>query len=100
MRFRSLAAIGLLAMCSAPALADDCERAEELKFMIEGKTLAELLSKVGRADHVDYSTIKIGPRWVSEEAHIYFPLCDNQTIFTIRVRGGRIVEQERQIERR
>ena len=100
MLFRSLAAIGLLALGLTPALADDCERAEELKFMIEGKTLAELLSKVGRADHVDYSTIKIGPRWVSEEAHIYFPLCDNQTIFTIHVRGGRIVEQERQIERR
>lgn len=99
MRYRMLAASGLLALCSASALADDCERAEELKFMIKGKTLAELLAKVGPGDYIDYGSVRRGPRWVSEESHIYLPLCDNQTIFTIRVQGGRIVDQERQLQR-
>lgn len=100
MRTRCWAAILMLGM--SPALlfaADECERAEELKFMTKGKTLAELLAKVGPGDYVDYGTVRMGARRLSEESHIYFPLCENQTIFTIRVQGGRIVEQERQIQR-
>lgn len=102
MGVRKSAWIPILLLAGYPpqlSAADDCERAEEIKFMIKGKTLAELLARVGPGDYVDYGTVRIGPRWVSEESHIYLPLCDNQTIFTIRVQGGRIVEQERQIQR-
>jgi hypothetical protein len=82
-----------------PAFADDCSRADELRFMDSGKTLAELMSKVGRANHVDYNTIKANGHWVTDEAYTYFPMCNNQTIYTIHVQRGVIVGQDRQIQR-
>ena len=46
----------LFAMNPVQLLAtDQCARSEELKFMIEGKTLAELLAKVGPGDRVKWA---------------------------------------------
>ena len=99
-RFSCFFVLNVLALAPVLASADDCKRANELRFIRSGTSLGVLLSRAGKADVIDTSTtVRLGNAWVNEETHIYNPLCGNQTIYTIRVRDGVVTRVDKTIQR-
>lgn len=80
---------------SATAWAGDCEKAEKLKFINEGKSLAELISQAGKPDLSDYYC----DRQACFDLYSYFPVCSNQTIYNFSVRHGQVVSVDKKIQR-
>jgi len=72
--------------------------AEERKFIREGMTEGEVLMKIGRPD--SESTDSGGGAKISQKRWIYLPAqADPQTMTTIVIRDGRVVEVSRQVAR-
>ena len=89
----ALAAVAMLAM-STGVLAG----AEERRFIREGMTEGEVLMKIGRPD--SESTDSGGGAKVSQKRWIYLPAqADPQTMTTIVIRDGKVVEVSRQVSR-
>lgn len=70
----------------------------ERKFIREGMTEADVLVKIGKPD--SESVDSGGGAKVVEKRWIYLPASgDEQTLTTITLRGGKVVEVTRQISR-
>lgn len=91
---RVIAAV-LLCALSIPALGAD---ASERKFISKGMTEGEVLLKIGKPDNE--SEISGGAAKVTEKVWTYFPHDDDkQTVTTITIKNGRVIDVERTISR-
>jgi hypothetical protein len=84
---------------STSASADECEKAEALKWIREGKTVSELRADVGREDFFDSFVTKNNGKYVRNDTYSYYPACSNQTIYIFNAQEGQIVSVERKIKR-
>ncbi len=83
-----------LAVAGSCALAADADR----KFIREGMSEGEVLMKIGRPD--SESVDSGGGSKITVKRWIYFPSPgDPQTLTTLTVRDGRVVEVSRQVSR-
>lgn len=90
---RSIAAIAMLAAATAVVAG-----ADERRFIREGMSEGEVLMKIGRPD--SESTDSGGGAKVSQKRWIYLPTQgDPQTMTTLVIRDGRVVEVSRQVSR-
>lgn len=88
---------GFVVLCFATA-ASAWAGADERKFIREGMTEGEVMMKIGRPDAE--STDSGGGAKVSVKRWIYMPAQgDPQTMTTIVIRDGKVVEVSRQISR-
>lgn len=84
---------------SAHALTD-CERANNLRFISSGSSEGELIAKAGRPDYASGGAGGwFNGIWFSDVIYTYFPLCSNQTRYTIKVRGGVVTDAQNEIQR-
>ena len=89
------AAVACFCIAATSALAAD---ASERRFIREGMSEGELIMKVGRPD--SESVDSGGGSAVTVKRWIYFPTSgDPQTVTTLTIRDGRVVEVDRQISR-
>ena len=89
-----LAAVVLFTCFVSQASAvDECERAEELRFIQIGDSVSHLLSLVGAPDH------KEGKEFSESDTYTYFATCGNQTIFIFKIKDGKVISIEREIDR-
>lgn len=89
----TVAAVAMLAMATS-VLAG----AEERRFIREGMSEGEVLMKIGRPD--SESTDSGGGAKTSQKRWIYLPAQgDAQTMTTIVIRDGKVVEVSRQVAR-
>ena len=92
---RRIVAAALLCSLAIPALAAD---ASERKFIGNGMTEGEVLSRIGKPDNE--SEISGGAAKVVEKVWTYFPHEDDkQTLTTITIKNGRVIAVERTISR-
>lgn len=92
---KSLLLALLLGLNSVAALAAD---ASERKFIREGMSEGDVLVKIGKPD--SESVDSGGAAKVVEKRWIYLPTSgDAQTLTTITLRAGKVVEVTRQISR-
>lgn len=92
---KSLLLALLLGLTALTAYAADTR---ERKFIREGMTEADVLVKIGKPD--SESVDSGGGAKVVEKRWIYLPASgDEQTLTTITLRGGKVVEVTRQISR-
>ena len=89
------AAILCLSFVASFVLAAD---ASDRKFIREGMTEGEVMMKIGRPDSETVDTG--GGSKVTVKRWIYFPASgDSQTLTTLTIREGRVVEVSRQVSR-
>lgn len=92
---KSLLLALLLGLTAVNAYAADTR---ERKFIREGMTEADVLVKIGKPD--SESVDSGGGAKVVEKRWIYLPASgDEQTLTTVTLRGGKVVEVTRQISR-
>ena len=92
---KSLLLLLLLGLTSVTALAAD---ANERKFIREGMSEGEVLVKIGKPD--SESVDSGGGAKVVEKRWIYLPASgDAQTLTTVTLRAGKVVQITRQISR-
>ena len=88
-------AILCLAFVALPALAAD---ASDRKFIREGMSEGEVILKIGRPDSETVDTG--GGSKVTVKRWMYFPAPgDPQTMTTLTIREGKVVEVNRQVSR-
>jgi len=88
-------AILCLGLASPLVLAAD---AADRKFIREGMSEGEVVMKIGRPD--SESTDSGGGAQVAVKRWVYFPARgDTQTITTLTIREGKVVEVDRQVSR-
>ena len=81
-------------MAASSAFAADVS---ERKFIQEGMSEAEVLVKIGKPDS---ESVDGGGTWVTVKRWIYLPtLGDSQTLTTITLREGKVINVEREISR-
>ena len=81
-------------MAASSAFAADVS---ERKFIQEGMSEAEVLVKIGKPDS---ESVDGGGPWVTPKRWIYLPTPgDSQTITTITLREGKVINVEREISR-
>lgn len=84
-----------LGFVAASALAAD---ASDRKFIREGMSEGEVMMKIGRPDSESVDTG--GGSQVTVKRWVYFPTSgDSQTITTLTIRNGKVVEVSRQVSR-
>lgn len=89
------AALLCLAFVASSALAAD---AADRRFIREGMSEGEVLMKIGRPD--SESTDTGGGSTIAVKRWMYFPAPgDPQTMTTLTIREGRVVEVNRQVSR-
>jgi Protein of unknown function (DUF2845) len=88
-------AIMYLALVATSAVAAD---AADRKFIREGMSEGEVVMKIGRPD--SESVDSGGGSIVAVKRWVYFPARgDSQTITTLTIREGKVVEVDRQVSR-
>ena len=88
-------AILCLGLVSSLVVAAD---AADRKFIREGMSEGEVVMKIGRPD--SESTDSGGGSQVAVKRWVYFPARgDSQTITTLTIREGKVVEVDRQVSR-
>ena len=88
-------AILCLGLVATVAVAAD---AADRKFIREGMSEGEVVMKIGRPD--SESTDSGGGSKVAVKRWVYFPARgDSQTITTLTIREGKVVEVDRQVSR-
>ena len=93
---RAIAYAGVLSafLCSSALAADASER----KYIREGMSEGEVVMKIGRPD--SESTDSGGGSQVAVKRWVYFPARgDSQTITTLTIREGKVVQVDRQVSR-
>lgn len=89
-----LAFVGFFLLASSAFAADASDR----KFIRDGMSEGEVVMKIGRPD--SESVDSGGAAKVTVKRWIYFPTSgDPQTVTTLTIRDGRVVEVDRQISR-
>jgi hypothetical protein len=89
-----LALVGLLFLASSTFAADASDR----KFIREGMSEGEVVMKIGRPDSESVDTG--GGAKVTVKRWMYFPAYgDPQTVTTLTIREGVVVEVSRQVSR-